>query len=817
MADVLRSTRLRHLCCLVAAVLLLDLVVGTSRAGAHTPHDHIIDVAVSPDFEQSRTVYAISRTYLLRSTDGGDSWTRVVRGLDHRRAPSSVSVAPGDPRVVYLTTRGDGVFRSVDSGETWAEVNGALGQKNLHLAEVSPHDPDLVVVAGPGAFGTAWMTADGGGHWTEVPGIAQPTAVAFAPDDPAAVVIGDESGNIHWSDDRGTSWSTTNVGLGPAGAIRAVTVTSSRSTGRTFHVGTAEAGVLTTSDLGTSFAPASLGLDEDAIVDLHVTGTYGTEPTLWASTVHEGIFRSDDHGSTWRHSGRGLTTDEMADRIGASNFGTIDSAPTVDRDPTMFVATFDGLFRSTDGAGSWEYLDTQVPSHIVSVAVSPDHRADATLAIATYINGALLSEDGGASWTPINEGLATRFEWMRRDDYVARLTGIAFHPTFATDRKMFAGLRGYYLESTDAGRHWNAYLPEGILVEDEFPADYYVPAFSPDFEDDRTILLATDGGKVFRHTGDPTSIEMIGSTGIEVTALVLSSAGDGGQVAIAGTPEGLLRSTDGGRSWSPSGDVGRPVTSLTMSDDFGEDGTAFAGTPSGLFVTTNGAGAWRRIQEDLFGPKAVVEAVVASPEFSTDGTLLVSIRGRGLFRSTDGGSTFEPVAEELLADQAVLGSFYHPTTEPIVFSPTFAEDQTVYGIAEDRLYRSTDAGLSWTKVEFPVTHHDPDTLPESPLLESARYDPDLGASGGADSVRTAAKPRPDGAFHTPIGLLSARRVGAAALLGIVVFGLLSLAGPLVRGAAATAAPTGSALLRPVILRIGLALASVAAALLLLAT
>ncbi|HEY3483832.1 MAG TPA: hypothetical protein VGK49_00555, partial [Ilumatobacteraceae bacterium] len=63
---------------LVALAILAALTVRVPTAHAHSPHDVVVDVELSPEFEQDGTAYAIVRDYLLRSDDGGDTWTRVV-------------------------------------------------------------------------------------------------------------------------------------------------------------------------------------------------------------------------------------------------------------------------------------------------------------------------------------------------------------------------------------------------------------------------------------------------------------------------------------------------------------------------------------------------------------------------------------------------------------------------------------------------------------------------------------------------------------------------------------------------------------------
>lgn len=756
----------------VAGVLctLLSLVFPLV-ASAHTPHDSIADVEMSPDFATDRTVYAISRSYLLKSTDAGTSWTRLVRGITGPFKLTSIAVSTQDADTLYLSSAGGGVLRSEDGGESWTRRSSGLTRPYLDFVEVSPHSDDTVLTANSEENGKLWRTDDGGETWAAVEGLTGVRTVAFAADDRDTLFAGDRMGRVFVSSNRGATWRTHELDADRTGGISAIAVSPTFSEDGRLWIGTEDGGVLRSEDAGASFDAinpidvAENGLTDPSITDLSIEADAEGGVRLWASTRDGGPFFSTDHGETWTAANDGITEDEMADRIGAPNFTEIAvERPVASAEPTRFLATFDGLFRAGQGGTSWEYLDTQDANNIAGLAVSPTFSADQTIAVATYINGAKLSTDAGESWEPINTGLATRFEWTRRPDYVARLTGIAFYPSYPDDQHMFAGLRGWYLESDDAGASWSATLPDGILVEDEFPPDYYVPAFSPAFADDRTIILGTDGGKVFRYEGARDDITKIGQVDREITAMVTSPAFADDQTVLAGTVEGVLISTDRGENWAPSGQIPHRVTSLAISTEFAEDRRAWTGTEFGLFATDDGGETWSLLEGVPFDQQDQIEAVVVSPDFGEDGLILVSVKGRGLFRSTDGGRSFEAIAPELLENQVVFGSFYHPTSEPIVFSPGFAEDQTVFGIAEERVYRSTDGGSTWTTLEVPVDTHDVEAAAPAPLLSLVDA-PGFEGRGGDH----------DRGFDTPIGRLSAPRVAAAVVAGLVCFAVLSFA------------------------------------------
>jgi photosystem II stability/assembly factor-like uncharacterized protein len=728
-------------------------------AGAHSPHDSIHGIAVSPDFAQDRTVYAIVRSYLLKSTDGGETWKRLVRGLDHKRELTSLGISHQDPQVLYVSSRGDGVYKSTDGGASWGRVTTGLERHPIVVSiVVSPRSHDVVFAVD--RDGTLLSTTNGGSSWEPVSGPQQVTAVAFAPDDPDVVVVGDARGGVQRSNDGGRTWTETGFAETAANSITAVAVSPAFSIDRTFFVGTRSDGVYATDDGGGTFSVVSSGLTDRRVTALALSPTYPSDSTLWAVSWEEGVFVSEDAGSSWSSADEGLTTNPQADLLHRPHFDElrIASPPGPDERPTMFLAGFDGLFRSS-GTSAWEELDTQVASNIAGLAVAPGDAGDDTIAIATYLNGAFLSRDGGETWSATNKGLATKFEWTRRSDYVARLVGIWFSPTYTTDDRMFASSRGRLLTSTDGGEVWTSRTPRGLLAPDEHPPDYMLMAFSPAFEEDGTVLLGTNRGKVFHSDDGGRSYSMVADLEREITALVLPPGFDGDGRVFVGTADGLLLGSYEDDTWS---EVDEEVTGLAVSTTYDRDGTAFLGTPNGLFVTRDAATNWTRLTGTPFTEVGYIEAVALSPAYGDDGTMLVSVRGEGLFRSTDGGQTFAPVAQALLDDNSTLSSFYHPTSPPIAFSPAFAVDQTVYGIAQENLFRSTDGGDTWEPVEFPVTRHDTDeAAAPAPLLETPRAD--------TNGVRSSPDSR---AFRTPLGDLSVRRFAAAAVAGILTFLLL---------------------------------------------
>jgi photosystem II stability/assembly factor-like uncharacterized protein len=109
---------------------------------------------------------------LYKSTDGGDTWVPLTRGLPtfaDGLGRIGIAVAPSRPNRLYATvaaTKDPGVYRSDDAGETWQHVNddhriGGEGPGAMGVA-VATDNPDVLYVANT----TTWRSTDAGKTFT---------------------------------------------------------------------------------------------------------------------------------------------------------------------------------------------------------------------------------------------------------------------------------------------------------------------------------------------------------------------------------------------------------------------------------------------------------------------------------------------------------------------------------------------------------------------------------------------------------------------------------------------------------------------------
>ncbi len=164
-----------------------------------------------------KTFLATTGAGLARAECRAGAWT-----VTHPLAGQPVTCLAADPLragVVYAGTRGQGVLRSDDGGQSWQPA-GLSGQVVKALA-ASPTQPGVVYAGAkpPGLF----VSRDGGGQWAELAGFQRARAfwwlspaeadlrpyvqsLALSPTDPKLIVAGIEAGAVLRSPDGGQSW-----------------------------------------------------------------------------------------------------------------------------------------------------------------------------------------------------------------------------------------------------------------------------------------------------------------------------------------------------------------------------------------------------------------------------------------------------------------------------------------------------------------------------------------------------------------------------------------------------------------------------------
>ena len=205
---------------------------------------------------------------------------------------------------------------------------------------------------------------------------------------------------------------------------------------------------------------------------------------------------------------------------------------------------------------------------------------------------------------------------------------------------------------------------------------------SPSYATDRTVFLGSIFGGIFRSksggaAGTWTRLGGVGDRAVQ--SLLLSPRFPADPVLYVGTSDGIFKSVDAGSHWARTGPAGSSV--LAISPNYRVDGTVFAGTESGLFVTRDRGSRWTELSTSPLSTSSQIVAVAVSPLYAADRTLLVSVKGRGLYRLANGGTSFTETGASLFDNNLLIADFDNPTAQPIQFSPVYGVDRTIFAMA----------------------------------------------------------------------------------------------------------------------------------------
>ena len=562
---------------------------------------------------------------VYRSNDGGESWKRILY-IDEDTGCADIDLDPERPQIIYAAMwefrrypdfftsggPGSGLFRSVDGGESWQQIEQGLPEEDLGRI-----------------------------------------AIAVAPSQPATLYANVESSDtaLYRSDDMGNSWqkmnTSNNVQMRPF-------YFSELLVDPTDHMRVYKPGYTTTmsDDGGASFsAMFGSGFTQSIHPDHHAMWINPNNPHQVMIGTDGGLYVSENRANSFRH----VAT------LPISQFYHV----SADTQWPYFVygglqdnGSWRGPSRASGGITARHWDNIGYGDGFWAFA-DPNHPE---IAYSEYQGGLMQRVNRNLGEiqriTPVVEDadIKLRFNWNTPMVLSRAVSG-----------RLYAGSQ-YVHRSDSGGADWQTISPDlttndpdyqrqqksGGITTDNTTAENFTTLYtivdSPLDEnviwagsDDGLVHVTRDGGESWKDvTGNipdlprGTWVSRIESS--PFNAATAFATMDGHRRGDMNTY--VYRTDDYGQSWQTLVTDEIEGYAWVIRQDVKEPDLLFVGTEFGLYVSLNGGQNWARFQENL--PKVAVHDIDIQ---SQEGDLVIGTHGRGVY-----------IIDDLSAMRALSGS-----------------------------------------------------------------------------------------------------------------------------------------------------------------
>lgn len=189
-----------------------------------------------------------------------------------------------------------------------------------------------------------------------------------------------------------------------------------------------------------------VGLQGVHISSVAISPNFGADATLFAGSDGSGLFRSTDGADSW---------EQAAPAFANTIVPAVAFSPAFDGDSTAFAGMLAGvgagLLRTVDAGDTWQQLTTGA---VQAIAVSPSFASDSTV-FADFGDGIYRSTDRGVSWEKMSAGVALSPPAGFPPPPAGQTFSMAMSPEYQADATIFAGIfGGGPFRSTDGGATW---------------------------------------------------------------------------------------------------------------------------------------------------------------------------------------------------------------------------------------------------------------------------------------------------------------------------------------------------------------------------
>ncbi|MBU1167398.1 hypothetical protein KKC60_03245 [Patescibacteria group bacterium] len=315
------------------------------------------------------------------STDYGEKYEQANKLPDDKNlnkvSVMDISIDAFNPSLIYLCTRDQGIFKSVNSGELWERTSIEAG--TFYHVAIDPKNNRTLYAAGfVDNYGKLLKSTDGGKEWEEVYRETHEESKVFNVQidsfDTRKIYAVTEKGAVIKSEDNGRSWVVKHWF-----PKRVVLLKISPFDSRHIYVGSPDFGMAKSLDGGETWEEIIMYQNKEEIVEVAVEEENEQGETITV-TKEDKVYKLLDE------------IYENSDHVFDFEFHPQDQN-------TIYVSSEFGLLRTTDGGTIWQPVNLLVPpgeNSLVRFVIDPQNPNNIYLSLD---NSIYKTRDAGAHWT----------------------------------------------------------------------------------------------------------------------------------------------------------------------------------------------------------------------------------------------------------------------------------------------------------------------------------------------------------------------------------------------------------------------------------
>jgi photosystem II stability/assembly factor-like uncharacterized protein len=526
---------------------------------------------------------------VFKSTNSGSSWAAISDDIALLGA-TDVAFDPTNPDIIYLLTgdgeAGDavstGIYKSTNGGNSWSPTGLTFAINNRRLLSKIIIDSNTGTLIAGGSAGI-FRSVDGGTNWTQTT-TKSVRDLEFQPNNPLIVYAGGYGSNgFLRSTDGGVTWATI-TSIPTSGVIRvAVAVTALDPNyvycliGNNTDYGLK--GVYLSTDGGLTF---TLKSSSPNILGWNASGSDSGGQSWYdlSLTVDPSVKSTIYVGGVniWKSTSSGATWSCIAHWSGSgAPYVHADNHDMMFAGSTLWVANDGGVFSSANGGATWSDKSSNLP--IAQMYGFGQSSTDANIIVSGHQdNGTNMTINGGTSF----------FEILGGDGMQCFVDGTSNNNVFASI------YYGDLYRSTNGGNTFtNIYTVPG--------ADWVTPWMQ---DPSVSTTLYAGGSGIYRSINSGTAWSAISASLNIGTILHLDVAISNNQNIVASSNTRVMKTINGGTSWTEI-TTGLPANVSIQSVRFSPTDlnkiyvclASYSG--NSLYCSTNGGSTWENISSGL--------------------------------------------------------------------------------------------------------------------------------------------------------------------------------------------------------------------------